>query len=104
MNELDRRFSERLSNSLEQALGAKITSVVYSILKKDYGIEKDQVPANSEALKKALRRIFGPTGMDFLEMLIAKEILTEFGLPNKFEEDLVLVKVLRKARQKVSSK
>jgi len=105
LNELERRFSNRLSDSLEHALGAKIATLVYSILKTDYGIEKDEVPANPGALKKVLNKIFGPTGLDSLEMLIAKEILTEFDLPDNLGvEDLSLVEALRKARKKLSVK
>jgi hypothetical protein len=102
LSSADDDFRQRLSNSLEQALGVKIVSVVYSILKSDFGIEKDEVPENPDALKIVLKRIFGSTGLDFLEMLISKEILTEFGLLDNLEaNDYLLAEALRKARQKV---
>jgi hypothetical protein len=97
--EFDTSFNEKLSRSLEQALGIRIVTVVYSVLRSDFGIEKEDVPAHPEALKRALEKIFGSTGMDFLEMLISKEILTEFDLSPGQEDDVVLTKVLRKAQE-----
>ncbi len=105
MGEFDTSFSERLSKSLEQALGVRIVNIVYSILKTDFGIEKDDVPANPDALRKVLKRIFGTTGLNLLELLISKEILIEFDLPvNLEEENTALDDVLGKARQKVPIK
>ncbi len=70
------------------------------MLKSDFGIEKVNVPEHPEALKKVLRKIFGATGMDFLEMLISKEILVEFDLPFELDDDnIVLAKALKKARK-----
>lgn len=104
MSSVDDEFGEKLSKSLEQALGVRIVSVVYSILKSDFGIEKDEVPANPEVLKEVLRRIFGSAGLHFLEILISKEILAEFDLPDNLKAgDYILAEVLREARQKVSS-
>jgi hypothetical protein len=102
LSSADDDFRQRLSNSLEQALGVKIVSVLYSILKSDFGIEKDEVPEKSGRFENSSEKNLGSTGLDFLEMLISKEILTEFGLVDNLEaNDYLLAEALRKARQKV---
>ncbi len=100
MEQLDKKFSEKLSRSLELALGPKITGVVYSVLKSEYGIEKEEVPANPAVLKLVLEKLFGNTGMDFLETLISKQIVAEFNLPAEYEEE-ELPAILMRARQEI---
>ncbi len=79
-------------------------NVIYTILRRDFGIKKNEIATNPNALKEVLRRFFGPTGLDFLEKLISREIIAEFELSPKLEEENnSLSEVLRIARQKVCS-
>ncbi len=101
---MDEEFGEKISKSLEQALGLKVMNVVYAMLKREFGIHKDEIATNPGALEEVLGRLFGPTGVDFLERLISREIVAEFDLALEPEEkDSTLSEVLRKARQKVYS-
>ena len=69
-----------------------------------WSLTNDEIAAIPNALKEVLRRFFGPSGLDFLEKLISSEIIAEFELPTKLEEENnTLTEVLRIARLKVSS-
>jgi len=103
LKEIDEEFGYRVSKALEQALGETVMNVVYTVLRRDFGIGNDEIAANPNALKEVLRRFFGPSGLDFLEELISREIIAEFELPAKLEEaSKTLAEVLRIARLKVS--
>jgi hypothetical protein len=104
MNVNEREFSRRVSKSLEDALGQRVMEVVSSIMKKDYGIRKDDLARNPAALQNVLSKLFGPTGLDFLEKLISKEIEREFDIrDNLMERGSTLTLILQRAHQKVIS-
>ncbi len=104
MNLDETQFGQRVSKALGEALGVKIMYVVYSILKKDYGINKDEVARNPAALEEALGKLFGPKGRDFLVKLISAEIIMEFDLPdNPTGKGNTLTELLQRAHQKATS-
>ena len=86
LSSVDEVFGERLSKSLEKTLGVRIACCCFTRFSR-LTFESKKM-ANPGALRDALKRIFGTTCLDFLEMLAAKEILAEFNIADnlKLEE------------------
>ena len=101
LKHVDEEFGNRVSKTLEQALGVTVMNLVFTVLKKDFRIARNEIAGNPKALKQVLERFFGPSSYAFLEKLISREIITEFELPEELKlENSSLEHVLNKAREK----
>jgi hypothetical protein len=80
LTEVDEAFNRRVAKSLEQALGVTATKLVYWTLEKDYGISKNNVSSNPQALTEQLEEVFGKDGQVFLVKLISRALVKEFDL------------------------
>jgi len=58
-----------------QKLGQSVSQVIYFHLEKNFGIKKENIPNQPEALSKALHAIFGK-GAKVIEQLILQKNLT----------------------------
>ena len=105
--EKDRQFNQKVTDSIDRAfasLGDSIELVLYLTLEKDFGISKEEVPTKPDSLSEVLKRIFGPSGRDFMVKLISEELIDEFDLPPPdAEEEKSVATLLEKAREKYLS-
>lgn len=84
-------------------LGTSGEKVLFSILKKDYGANIEEVAENPELLVTAIERLLGPAGRDLLVRLVSDELVKEFDLPKSpGEGNKKLSEILREAHQKDS--
>jgi ribosomal protein L19E len=100
-------FNEKVSKSIDRAidsLGESVGKVLYRQLERDFGVGKDNVPTNPDALLQVLEKIFGTNGRDFLVKLVKDELIKEFDLPKTSKErERELAEILKEARRKYLS-
>jgi len=61
-------------------LGKSVKESIYYYLKRDFGLDRNQITRNPEIFEKALNRIFGKRGAQIIEKMILIEIRSRFQL------------------------
>lgn len=75
-----------------QKFGESVKNSIYYYLKKDFNLEKVEIPKKPEAFESALTSIFGEQGSKVIEKLILLEIKSIFNLEK--DSDLTFDKVV----------
>jgi len=82
-------------------LGESARESIYYYLKKNFMLEKSEIPLEPEVFEKALTSIFGQEGYKVIEKMILLEIRKDFKLKrSSFRE---AIKVLKETRTLKSS-
>ena len=76
---VDSRILECVDSALGK-LGENVRQTIYYYLKKDFMLEKFEIPQKPEVFKRALTSIFGKEGCKVIEKMILVEIKKNFRL------------------------
>jgi hypothetical protein len=99
LNKIDEAFKKAVSESIEAVLGTSGEKILYSILKRDYGVSKDDVAENPELLVKAIEKLLGPAGQDLLVRLVSEQLTKDLRLKEGFGSKSI-PEILNQARRK----
>lgn len=77
--EVDEKILECVDTAFKK-LGESVRKSIYYYLKKDFNLERFEIPKKPEALEKALTSIFGERGAKVIKKLILVEVRNIFQL------------------------
>ncbi len=100
--EKERPFNQKVTDSIDRAfdsLGDSVALALYLSLEKDFSISKEDVPSKPEELSQVLKKVFGPSGRDFMIKLISDEIIREFDLDEQILKGKSIPELLKAARE-----
>lgn len=78
-----RKVNQAIIECIDDAftkLGKSVKESIYYYLKRDFGLDRNQITKNPEIFEKALNRIFGERGAQIIEKMIIIEIRNRFQL------------------------
>jgi len=94
-SEVDEKILECVDTALKK-LGETVAKSIFFYLKKDFSLERFEIPKKPEAFEKALASVFGEQGAKVIEKLILAEIRNNFQLKNSsnstFKEAIAIIK------------
>ena len=74
-------------------LGGSVKESIYFYLKRDFGLDRSQIPANLAEFQRALNAIFGRQGAKVIEKMILAEL--ENRLKIRANSNLTLIELLK---------
>ena len=97
----DKGFNGKISQCIDRALdafGEGVKESLYYQIKKQYDVPREQFASRPAEIIEDLEKFLGPTGSQFVERLVVREISKSFGL--KFGENTSLSTAINEARNK----
>ncbi|MFP3985679.1 MAG: NitrOD5 domain-containing protein [Candidatus Bathyarchaeia archaeon] len=92
MDEVYEKILQCVDTALKK-FGENVSESIYYYLKKDFNLEKTEIPAKPEVFVKALTFIFGDQGAKIIEKQIITEIENNFQLKkDSFKETVSIIK------------
>jgi len=79
VSQVDEKILKCIDTALEK-LGESVPTSIFYYLKRDFGLERFEIPKKPEVFEKALTSIFGKRGAKVVEKLILVEIRKNFNI------------------------
>jgi hypothetical protein len=94
-SDVDEKILECIDTAFRK-LGETVAKSIFFYLKKDFSLERLEIPKKPEAFEKALASVFGEQGAKVIEKLILVEIRNAFQLEESssstFKEAIAIIK------------